>query len=90
METGLRGKFIEGHASELFRSGGGQTPGRHRVTGVERRGDDEQKAYKFWKMLSKREAKGSSDGAGEADSGEGSASEETVGCSVEARALLLV
>lgn len=38
---------------------------------------EQEQPYKFRKMLSKREAKGSSDGAREGDAGEGVAAKET-------------
>lgn len=61
------------------------------MAAVDGREGDEDEGYKFWKMLSKREAKGSSDGAGEGDAGEGGAAEGTeAGLSVRAKVGLLV
>lgn len=92
MQTCLGCKLVKGKSCELLCLVLGGSAGGKCVSTIDRGEGDGNQAYKSWKILSNREAKGSSDGAGEGDFGEGCALEESDNAilSVGVRASLLV
>ncbi|MCF7633819.1 hypothetical protein L3K78_13395 [Oscillospiraceae bacterium SCCA1] len=87
MQAGLLVEFAKREAGELLGAHLGFAAVGNAVAAVEGAAGEEKKAYKLPKILSKRCAKGSSDGAAEGDAGEAVGSEREARDAVEGEGL---
>ena len=79
MQRRLLREFLESERSELLSFVLGVAPTGEGVAPITSAGESDEEGYKLPKIVSKRFAKGSADGAGEGEAGEGGGAEGELG-----------